>query len=576
MINPGRERILLSLSAIKLDNQWGCLRYKVKNMINRRYAFFLMGFYLTLLAAWVGFGFLLVPRLILDAYHGESWHVLNSVIQGQASHPPQYYLDDWRRIHLASIVGLIVLPMILIFANRLGTIFFDRFVGFATPEALGGIRFWVFFILAVNLLWEDLPSVSHLPTHLRIQMGMMSLFHYIPNWESIYTNYSALATLKIITFAALIFAMIGFRSRWSVPCATILALIHGGILREYSHLFHTCLLPLQIAVALSFLRCGEGFSIDQCLTKKTKTDVPQSSMATYGWSRYFCWLIVACAYTSAGLSKIGNGGIFWWHGENLKKIVLSDTLNPAQFEWGLEHELARLPILLFSVLGLITLLVELLYGLVLFSRLARLVIPLLTVGMHLGILICQGLLFFDLILIQAIFFNWSGLWPIRRCAEIAHDHETCSTNQLKVLHRKWFVVCFFMMFGTCLCWVARVEMYPATAWQMYSLRSTDDLIRYRKIFAVFSDGHKEEAHLEQWIGALADARYKDIFKKSERQQRSFFDEVIKLANRDLSTTQIVRFELVIYQWNFIKDANNPDFGTVKTVVSYPPDDSSNN
>ena len=42
----------------------------------------LAAIYLVLLAAWVAVGFLLVPRLVLDAYNGESWPILNSKLTG--------------------------------------------------------------------------------------------------------------------------------------------------------------------------------------------------------------------------------------------------------------------------------------------------------------------------------------------------------------------------------------------------------------------------------------------------------------------------------------------------------------
>ncbi len=67
---------------------------------------------------------------------------------------------------------------------------------------------------------------------------------------------------------------------------------------------------------------------------------------------------------------------------------------------------------------------------------------------------------------------------------------------------------------------------------MYSGNQENDLITYRKVLAVFSDGHKEDARLEQWIGALADTRYRDVLQKEDKVQQAFFAAVIRLANFD--------------------------------------------
>lgn len=449
------------------------------------------------------------------------------------------------------------------------TKFFDRFVGFATPAELGGIRCWVFFILLVNVIWEDLPSISYLPEQLRVSMGMMNLLHLIPGWDFIYTDYTALLGLKLATIVALVFAMIGWKTRWSVPCGTILALIYGGILREYSHLFHTCLAPLQIAVLLSFMPCGHGLSVDKYLSRKKPADLSHRDLATYGWCRYACWLILAGAYVSAGLSKLRFGGIEWWHGVNLKRIVLTDTLNPMQFEWGLEQALANIPVEIYSLLGIAALLIELLYGLVLFSARARIVFPLLAAGMHLGIWICQGILFFDLILVQAIFFDFSRFSQssTRLIKAVSFDE-----SKLQSVCQRGFILCLVLLLGLSLSQVMRLECYPASAWQMYSSNNRSGMIYYTKFWAVFTDGHKQEAPIERWVGALADTRYRDVLHRKKPHQEAFFGKIIEVANRASEDKEIARFEVITYRWHFLAYPNDPEFGSVYGIRRYPATD----
>ena len=252
--------------------------------------------------AWFFAGMFFVPVVITDAYNQESISILNSIISGQDSHQPEHYLRAWRKAHgisLIMLLGVLLLPNI---SNDRVNFVHQRFVKDATPEALGSIRFWVFLILFMNLIWEDLPSVRHLPVDLRTDMGVMSIIHKIPGYDAIYANNSFLVIAEFATIIACLFAMVGFGTRWCVPIASFLAIIHGGILREYSHFFHTCLLPIQLSIALSFMPCGDGLSVDAYLASDTRTS--SYKQVRYGWSRFTCWLLVAAAYTSAGFSKL--------------------------------------------------------------------------------------------------------------------------------------------------------------------------------------------------------------------------------------------------------------------------------
>lgn len=526
---------------------------------------------LVLLCGWIAFGFLVAPRLVLDAYHGRSWDFLNAIIIGQDAQSPEHYLDAWRRFHLASILALAVIPLASALASRAGERFFDRFVGHCTTETLGGIRFLVVMILLVNVLWEDVPSVSLLPPSLRVDMGLMSMLHEIPAWDSVYADHRALWVLKVLTSVTLVCAMTGLRTRWSVPCAAALALIHGGILREYSHFFHTCLLPLHLAIALSFMPCGDGLSFDRYWPNGSRRRQRFRDPATYGWCRYLCWVIVAGAYVAAGFSKLGNGGVFWWHGTHLKRIILQDALNPMHFEWGLESLLARAPIEIFTVLGLSSVAIEILYGTVLFSARARRVMPLLAIGMHLGILICQGILFYDLILLQGIYVDVSRLLPEAWHPPSADDARAKRFSLSPSLHRAWFATCFTVAWLLGVCWVVRLEKYPATAWQMYSKEQKQGAIRYWRVLAISADGRKVQAYPETWIGALADTRYRDFLRRKHQDRHLFFDSLMRVANGGKSSGPIVGFELVTYRWDCIDDPDDPDFGVLESVTTYPRD-----
>jgi hypothetical protein len=50
-----------------------------------------------------------------------------------------------------------------------------------------------------------------------------------------------------------------------------------------------------------------------------------------------CWFVVALAYVAAGLSKLGNDGLSWVDAASLKRVMLRDSLNPMEFNWGVEE-----------------------------------------------------------------------------------------------------------------------------------------------------------------------------------------------------------------------------------------------
>ena len=91
-----------------------------------------------------------------------------------------------------------------------------------------------------------------------------------------------------------------------------------------------------------------------------------------------------------------------------------------EFDWQVSLSLQAAPDFVFAFLGLSGVLGEVLFGLVLISRKARIVLPLAMAGMHVGIIFLQNILFFDLILLQAIFFDWTKIrhWFGERLAQL--------------------------------------------------------------------------------------------------------------------------------------------------------------
>ena len=246
--------------------------------------------------------------------------------------------------------------------------------------------------------------------------------------------------------------------------ATLLALIHDGIFREYSHFFHTGLVPIYCGAVLSCSPCGDAWSVDSLIRKNR---VRADRTVLLSWTRYAVWIVVAGAYVCAGLSKLRNGGPWWWDGDNLKRLILASGVHPDHFQLGLTGWLATLPIFWFSALGIVGLVVELSYGLVLVSRRARVVLPLAAIGLHLAIFVSEGIPCFDLVAIQAVFINWRGRAGGKQpCAEgppQALPGSADSDQRVSRQHAQGLILSAFLICGIAACWIGRGRWYPLTA-----------------------------------------------------------------------------------------------------------------
>lgn len=81
---------------------------------------------------WIGLSKLAVPTLIENAYRGQSWHIFNRMISGQASHELPEYLADW------DMLGWVILLIILLAGSLVVLILRPEFqAAFGAPAAPG-------------------------------------------------------------------------------------------------------------------------------------------------------------------------------------------------------------------------------------------------------------------------------------------------------------------------------------------------------------------------------------------------------------------------------------------------------
>jgi predicted DCC family thiol-disulfide oxidoreductase YuxK len=356
-----------------------------------------------------------VPRLIDVAYHHTTLPMFHGIFGPRAArHTVDHYLSLWQRLWGGTIGPLIVFVALAAVISR--PRFFRQFVGPASPGALGVIRMLACAGLLMVTVKFDPAHVAVLPPELRSPMGTMDVLYRLPiGFAQFVANGSALRSFQSFTQAVLFLGMIGWLTRLVIPLGALCFFVLGGIDRQYAHLYHQGLVPLYLMAVLSFTPCGDGWSVDRLWNTFRDRPSPGNTgpRSVYGWSRYACWAVIGLAYTAAGLSKLRNGGLFWWNAANMKSFLYHTTLQPATYSepihWDLSLHLVRAPDVLFALLGLISLLAELLYALVLFSRTARVIFPLAMLAVHAGIYVFMYGWFADLALMQFVFFDWDRI-----------------------------------------------------------------------------------------------------------------------------------------------------------------------
>ena len=357
---------------------------------------------------WSLFAWAVAPKLIADAYNGQGISVLVKALEHKSAHSLEHYLGKWNKLAAALLAGW--LGAGAVFMLTTSRWFAKNVARTATPGTLGAIRMLICLILAWVTWWMRLVETAHLPASQRIHMGVMDFF-YAAGWGHVVTSVALVQTLKWLCIGLLLCGAAGFKTRIVLPLAAILYLPLAGITRSYFWFNHCGIVPWYCLIVLCFTRCADGWSVDRLIKTWRGQPVPDSNLATnyYGWARLFVWLCVCIPYFLAGISKLVWASPWWWTGNNMASILFQDGLRPGgetlamQFTW--------LPLWFFTLMGIGTIIGEVGFITVPFWRVSRYVLPAAMFSMHIGIWTLMGINFYDLLFIQAIFYDWS---PVRR------------------------------------------------------------------------------------------------------------------------------------------------------------------
>ena len=364
-------------------------------------------------------------RTLLFALIGGAvlWTIVAWVIVPATAREP---LPNWDQTARDVLLGWVTLAA-LIWAMT-SRAFTRRIVGRATPGSLGAVRMIVCVALLGATLGERAADVARIsPWEREDDMGVMRLLYALPlGLNALAANSTGMLALKALTLALLAAAAVGWRTRIVVPAAALCWFVLAGVIRSHLSFTHNGIVPFYLLVILCFTRCGDGFSLDRMLRiARGQRVVPADARrATYAWGRYAVWAAVALFYVAAGVSKLRIGGWMWWEGRNIQAILFSGAFRGFPWDFPI-MSMDWVPLAAFSAMGIMTLVTELGMGLVLVSGRARAIMPMMAMGMHVGIRMVQKIRFYDLMVLQLIFYDgtrirrWIGERVRRRWGTLA-------------------------------------------------------------------------------------------------------------------------------------------------------------
>ena len=490
----------------------------------------------------------------------------------------------WTGLDRSLVLGGLVLGGLLLVTTT--PAFARRFVGEATPDALGAMRMLTGSVLVFFVWQHPVLDVAPYPGAPRLKMGVMQFVYGLPGFEAMTFSPVAAFLFKAVTLGALLMAAVGWKTRWAVPLGAVLYLALTGVVRSYTHFTHAGLVPMYVLAALAFTRCGDAWSLDRRLRLRRGEAVAplDRPAAHYAWGRYAVWAAISLPYVLAGLSKLRNSGGRWWHGTNLQAITFNHQFRPEEPVPALLDVLAWFPEEVFTLVGFFTLVTELGMGLVLVSRLARRIFPAAAIGMHLGIFAVMTIPFWGLVALQLTFYNWRPVWNwIRRRlpsrADVRHPEVQEATyrkqeNSWWALRRPVAISLLVTLFAVSA--LRRTESYPLTTWQMFSGYDGSGVVTYVQPWQTDRQGRRSLAPLRTMCVSGRD--YRRLLKGGfqDDESRTALRDVLQTCgetwNRSASPDErVARLEVVLYAWDYAEDRRDPNRGAPvdRLGVSFP-------
>ena len=161
-----------------------------------------------------------------------------------------------------------------------------------------------------------------------------------------------------------------------------------------------------------------------------------------------------------------------------------------------------------------------------------------------------------------------GLCPLETSA--------VTSNPAIVTHRAGARATLGIAFFLLSWWVTHIEFYPLTTMKMFSNSNPrPGVVSYVRAVALYEDGSSASAAFDQWIGAMADSRYRMVIGNAfgTQQERAQCDDFLaasmRAGNRLLEDGERINgFRVQLWEWNFAANPEDPSFGHIVDTYTY--------
>jgi hypothetical protein len=212
-----------------------------------------------------------------------------------------------------------------------------------------------------------------------------------------------IAVLQTIWKISWLTAFVGFFTRFSI----LVELICGSILMNLvfcvSRTPHEAA-PVAICLAiLALSRCGDAYSIDAYLRKRRlRSNNLSERNPDYRWPVMLCRLVISIVLCNAGLNKLFVSGPDWIVSDNLARLLLLQSADLGVY-------ISRWPLLCSFFAG-VTVLVEIIHPLALFSRRAAYILVPSGILMLVGFRVFMNIPFYLLIVLHVFWVPWDQIF----------------------------------------------------------------------------------------------------------------------------------------------------------------------
>jgi hypothetical protein len=265
---------------------------------------------------------------------------------------------------------------------------------------LGIVRALVTGTFLISVLVTSFSSLGHLPTTLLRPIGLMKI---VPWWfyDRLVTP-AGMTALKWCMVISLIMSTVGFLTVVTTKTSVLLVVFHQGLVRSFSHFNHDEMIAVLFLFILAFSPCGDAFSIDNRLRRKTR-----DAGLRYGYPILLMMILMSWVYFSSAVIKIRVAGVNYLSADNLPALAIYhslDNLHGSHFKLAFLLPAIReyLPVVLAIVL-----LWELLFPLAVIWKRSRIWILGFGVVFHLGTLFFMNIFFPHHLAMYCVFIDWS-------------------------------------------------------------------------------------------------------------------------------------------------------------------------